>query len=146
MLNSDRWNAIDKQFGVVSSKKNRAEKYTWAWKDDNVHLAEGQLRLNFRREQVDSGGVAHFSAGNVNSDCKFAQKYGFFEARIQFAHADGRNSAFWMMPNGGLLNNGQGPSGSAANGAEIDIAIGSSTAEKYLTNLKWDGYGKHGKQ
>ena len=75
------------------------------------------------------------SSGNINSDCKFEQKFGFFEARIRIVRPDAKQSAFWLMPNGGIMKNkwGTGPTGNAAKGAEIDILEGQSLKSLGIT-------------
>ena len=60
---------------------------------------------------------------------------------------DGKQSAFWMMPNGGTFNWGKGPpTGNAKNGAEIDILEGNRQTEQYATNIHYDGYGPYHKR
>ena len=60
---------------------------------------------------------------------------------------DGKQSAFWMMPNGGTFNWGKGPpTGNAQNGAEIDILEGNRQSEQYATNIHYDGYGPYHKR
>ena len=75
----------------------------WSWKKENLAVPKnGTLEMKFRREwKSENGGV--YSAPHINTDCKFEQTYGFFEAKIKHVFPDGKQSAFWMMPNKGLL-------------------------------------------
>lgn len=58
------------------------------------------------------------------------------------AHPDGHQSAFWLMPDGGIIPGGVAD-GTADDGAEIDIVEANRQTPAYTTNLHWDGYGEH---
>ena len=95
-LEAQKWNNINSHRGA----RDGATTY---WRDSNVHFpGNGTLEIKFVREkQTEKWG--HYSSGNINTDCLFEQTYGFFEAKIQHVFPDGKQSAFWMMPNGGTL-------------------------------------------
>ena len=66
---------------------------------------DGNLRLEFKMESKSSKGWMILSSASINTDCKFQQKFGFFEARIRIVRPDAKQSAFWLMPNGGTFSN-----------------------------------------
>ena len=102
------------------------------------------MEIKFERiSQSEKWGT--YASGMASTDCKFEQKYGFFEAKMLHVYPDGKQSAFWMMPNGGTLGRGT-PDGTANDGAEIDIFEGNKQSGRYATNYHYDGYGKYHKR
>lgn len=79
----------------------------------------------------------------ISTAGKYAPRYGYLEASIQWSDAPGGWSAFWLQ------NDTMGVVGNPhTNGTEIDIvehrAVDSSknnVASQAATNLHWDGYG-----
>ena len=74
---------------------------SWWWRSRNLNLRAGKLALAFDHDWTidDKIGTPVLSSGHINSDCKFAQQYGFFEARIKVVYPEGRQSAFWLNSN-----------------------------------------------
>jgi beta-glucanase (GH16 family) len=74
-------------------------KYDVWWKKYAVKsrpdLPDGQLEMSFEKH----GNVVF--AGHINTDCKFEQTGGYFEARILMIKPDAKQSTFWLFPNGG---------------------------------------------
>ena len=139
-INKQRWNIVESHRGA----KNGATKW---WRKQNVYPdpKNGQVRLKFIKEVEHESGWMVLSSGNLNTDCKFEQKYGYYEARIRIVRPDAKQSAFWLMPNGGTWKNkwGEGPTGGSENGGEIDIMEAHSRSSYYATNIHWDGYGRY---
>lgn len=126
-----------------------------AFTTDNIKVQNGQLVITTKKGTAydRSGKSYNYSSGLIHSMGKFAQKYGYFEAKITSPTAYGQGfwPAFWLMPDRypsrGLSNlygdcrrdtticNGQG--------MEIDImenlTIWGNTKGHYA--LHWDGYG-----
>ena len=85
-MNRNRWNLIEKKRG--NFKRSNGQKFEVAWTKDSVRPGQGVMNLDFKKSTA--GGAWKFSVGNINTDCKFQQKYGWFEAKIQMARADAR--------------------------------------------------------
>jgi len=62
---------------------------------DNVQLANGALQITARRE---SAAGYNFTSGRINTQDRFAFKYGRIEASIKFPSGQGLWPAFWMLP------------------------------------------------
>ena len=69
--------------------------YGWCDPAENV-VSGGVLAQRIERRP---GGAEPFSVGCINSKDKFAQQYGYWEARIRTARCYGSRSAFWGKPN-----------------------------------------------
>lgn len=146
-INKDRWTKVDGHRGWFRSKRDPKFKYSWFWKPQNIRVKEGEAILDFKHEFTNEKDTWFVSSGNLNTDCKFEQKYGFFEAKILHVKPLAKQAAFWMMPHKGLLAGASAkefqPTGNAAKGAELDIFEGNNAfVEKFATNIHWDGYGK----
>ena len=74
---------------------------SWWWRSRNLNLRAGKLALAFEHDWTldDKIGTPVLSSAHINSDCKFEQQYGFFEARIKVVYPEGRQSAFWLNSN-----------------------------------------------
>jgi hypothetical protein len=71
-------------------------------RDENVGLTENGLELRVRSHHQES---KPYSAGYVRTRA-FTQRYGYFEAEMKIAAADGINNAFWLF---GLLPESKKP-------------------------------------
>ena len=78
---------------------------------DNVQLANGALQITARRESADG---YNFTSGRINTQDRFAFKYGRIEASIKLPSGQGLWPAFWMLSQGS-------PYGGWAATGEIDI-------------------------
>ena len=70
----------------------------------NVKVEKGKLEIYAREDKLkrkDKHGKkrkANYSCGAVHSFGKFAQRYGYFEARVKLPKAEGLWPAFWLLP------------------------------------------------
>ncbi|MCJ7591610.1 MAG: glycoside hydrolase family 16 protein, partial [Woeseiaceae bacterium] len=78
---------------------------------DNVQLANGVLEITARRE---SAAGYNYTSGRINTQDRFAFKYGRIEASIKFPSGQGLWPAFWMLSQ-------DSPYGVWAQTGEIDI-------------------------
>ena len=69
----------------------------YGWCDPGANVVSGGV-LAQRIDRRSKGGQP-FSVGCINSKKKFAQQYGYWEARIRTAACTGARSAFWGKPN-----------------------------------------------
>ena len=137
----DHFNDLDQWRKRDVARKPR-KGFNWCFEADNVSVNHGKLRLKVTK----SGNTIYCAA--VDTYGKFAQKYGYFEARMKIAPvARGIHSAFWMMAgNPNTKSGGVWSTGNQANdGAEIDVC---ETVRYPGTTfaagaVHWDGYGSH---
>ena len=78
---------------------------------DNAQLVNGVLEITARRESADS---YNFTSGRINTQDRFAFRYGRVEASIKFPSGQGLWPAFWMLSQ-------NSPYGEWAATGEIDI-------------------------
>jgi len=149
-FNKLKWNTIDHHRGFFDGKS--VGRYSWWWRSRNLNLRAGKLALAFEHDWTldDKIGTPVLSSAHINSDCKFEQQYGFFEARIKVVYPEGRQSAFWLNSNYGTIGKVESyedfvPTGNASKGAEIDIVEANFKSDAYTTNIHWDGYQEHHK-
>jgi beta-glucanase (GH16 family) len=69
----------------------------YGWCDPGANVVSGGVLVQ-RIERRPRGGEP-FSVGCINSKHRFAQQYGYWEARIRTARCAGSRSAFWGKPN-----------------------------------------------
>jgi beta-glucanase (GH16 family) len=62
---------------------------------DNAQLADGVLSITARRETVEG---LNYSSARINTEDRFAVRYGRIEASIKFPAGKGLWPAFWMLP------------------------------------------------
>jgi beta-glucanase (GH16 family) len=80
-----------------------------AFRPENVSVANGAATIKVERrpgsQNVDMGGNAsgnfNYASGAIQSYNKWAQKYGYFEARLRIPNAVGTWPAFWTLPDRG---------------------------------------------
>lgn len=120
---------------------------------ENVTVANG--RASFKAEKKHGHenndpklGTREYTSGLIQSYDKWAQLYGYFEARVKLPTARGLWPAFWMMPDRGAASGldtwRRRDTGSGA--MEIDILEHLTEWGPGRNNvaLHWDGYGdKH---
>lgn len=89
------------KWNVANSGKwanNELQYYTA--RPENVRVENGALVITARREHYtgESDGLSRdFTSGRINTDGKFSQEYGRFEARIKLPHTQGMWPAFWLL-------------------------------------------------
>lgn len=141
--------------------------YQLAWNDEfdgsELDLKKWQYRYLGKRENaviskeaISLDGKGHLRlttfkkgddllTGMIGTQPTFQQKYGYFEARIQFQKQQGHHGAFWLQsPNYGKVLNDPG-----ACGAEIDIIefFGSGRSDRGAgITVHWNPYPKTDKE
>lgn len=84
--------------------------------------------------------------GMIGTEGLFAQRYGWFEARIDFDGSPGMWSAFWLQsPTLGAIIGDPGSSGVEMDIVEHDLFGSQAGAPYWHGGLHWDGYGAHHK-
>ena len=122
-------------------------------RSENVYIENGSLILEARDETFTGAGVTReFTSARVNTQGRFAFKYGTLEARIQLPDtADGLWPAFWMLGNNfpGVAWPNCGEIDILESGAEAGILAGtqnelincaihySNAADEYEFNAEW---------
>lgn len=122
----------------------RLERYA----PENVIVDGGVAKFKAEKRQGHENndpklGTREYSSGLIQSYDKWAQAYGYFEARIKLPMARGLWPAFWMMPDRGAAH-GEAGRRSTRNGAmEIDIMEILSEWGPGRNNVAvhWDDYG-----
>ena len=109
----------------------------WWYKPENVSVGNGSLNLG-----ISKLGENQYGGSSVSTQGTWAYKYGTIEFRMDAPPTEGHLGAAWMMPEDGLNEENNG---TAADGAEYDLAETASTADKYPTTVHYDGYGAHHK-
>lgn len=112
----------------------------------DTDASNGVLKIALRKTSL----TDTYARGFVRAKDAYAQKYGYFEAKIWLPAPWGYQGGFWMMPvgNSGMGCNSLPCSGgvldSATDGAEIDIIEGTggqiNSNYRYSTNVHIDGY------
>lgn len=124
------------------------------WSKDNVIVADGLAKIHFEKKRgfhnddPQSGHQSNYTGGYLDTDGKWAQKYGYFEARMKLPTAPGLWPAFWTMPDRGPDEDPQWKRRSTEDGGmEFDIMEHLTRWGPYRYNIAmhWDGYGKHHK-
>lgn len=104
----------------------------WWWVSDNAYEQNGSLVLD-----VDKFDANTMHCGSINSQGKFEQTYGYFEAKIKIADASkGTHTAFWFQGDnqGNVDDSGQ-------DGAEIDVFESAWLQDYTKSVVHIDGYG-----
>ncbi|HZK79647.1 MAG TPA: glycoside hydrolase family 16 protein, partial [Humisphaera sp.] len=124
------------------------------WSKNNVIVGGGVARLHYEKKtgrQNDSpaGKESAYASGYLDTYGKWAQRYGYFEARMKLPRAPGLWPAFWMMPDRGEKAGSQGARQRTSDGGmEFDIMehLTRWGPCRYNIAMHWDGYGKSHKQ
>jgi beta-glucanase (GH16 family) len=124
------------------------------WSKNNVILKNGVAILRYEKKtgfQNDDPkrSSTPYTAGYIDSYGLWAQRYGYFEARMKVPTAPGLWPAFWMMPDRGTQAGEQGQRQDTSNGGmEFDIMEHLSRWGPYRFNIAmhYDGYAKDHKQ
>lgn len=139
-IDQDRWNIYTENYWDKVSHFSK----------DNLILGDGLVRLRMERKDGHENDdpkrkQTPYAVGFLNTAGKWAQRYGYFEARMKLPTEPGMWPAFWLMPDRGPLTNPQSLRGSTGEGGmEFDIMEYLSRWGVYRYNIAmhWDGYGK----
>ncbi len=132
------------------------------WSKDNVILGGGVVKLRYERKRgfhndnpkIASGynqsgkSESDYACGFLETYGKWAQRYGYFEARMKLPDAPGLWPAFWLMPDRGAEAGPQHIRQDTANGGmEFDVMEHLTRWGRHRYNIAWhwDGYGKEHK-
>ncbi len=135
VLDKTKWNVSVSSKSRTPRKGANQDIRDWRWVERLVNLnGQGQLVLS-----VEKVGKHRMECGSVESRDKYAERYGYFEARIKVAQTEkGSHTAFWLMsPNQGSID------GTANDGAEIDVFESAWIGDYTKSVIHIDGYGKH---
>jgi beta-glucanase (GH16 family) len=125
------------------------------WSKADVLLGGGVIRLRYEkktgfRNDNPAQKSSAYAAGYLHTYDKWAQRYGYFEARMKLPTAPGLWPAFWMMPDRGVA---AGPEqwrrqDTGNGGMEFDIMehLTRWGPHRYNIAMHYDGYGKDHKQ
>ena len=94
-LNSSVWNydlGIGNSISGDGWGNNELQYYTD--RPENIKIEDGLLHITARRESYMGAG---YTSARINTQGKFTQRYGRFEARIQLPWGQGMWPAFWML-------------------------------------------------
>ena len=130
------------------------------WSPKNAIMGEGVVRLryekkygphnddpNARPRNLTGKIFADYTGGYLETDRKFTQRYGYFEARMKLPATKGLWPAFWMMPDRGP-DVPRAERGTTRNGGmEFDImeALSVWGPHRYNVAFHWDDYGSQHK-
>ena len=120
---------------------------------DNVVLGDGMARLRMERKTGHENDdpkrkQTGYAVGFLSTYGRWAQRYGYFEARMKLPTASGLWPAFWLMPDRGPVSDPQWVRANTGKGAmEFDIMEHLTRWGPYRYNvaMHWDGYGKEHK-
>ena len=143
-LNDKLWNPRTWWNSLIPGQTQR-------YSTDNLIFENGLLKMKVekrRGHQYDDPTLPEmdYTTGHIVTYDKWAQKYGYFEARIKLPTARGIWPAFWMMPDRGPAAGAEGwkRESTSKGGMEIDILEHLTEWGPGRSNvaLHWDGYGK----
>lgn len=124
------------------------------WSKDNVIVADGRAKLRlekktgFHNDDPASGHESPYASGFLDTYGLWAQRYGYFEARMKLPTAPGIWPAFWLMPDRGPQAGEQWRRQSTKDGGmEVDIMEHLTRWGPYRYHIAahWDGYAKEHK-
>lgn len=103
------------------------------WSPQAVEL-DGQGCLRLKTLLIDGS----YLSGNIRSEGKFEQAFGYFTARIRLQRQPGHWSSFWLQSKqvGNIENDGR-------DGTEIDIMEKPWISDVVQQTLHWNGYKEH---
>ncbi|AIE86502.1 glycoside hydrolase family 16 protein [Fimbriimonas ginsengisoli] len=119
------------------------------WSKDDVIVKDGMLRVRYEKQtgfhnDDPKRNSTPYAAGYLDTYGLWAQRYGYFEARMKLPKAPGLWPAFWMMPDrGSKAGPEQWKRSDTGNGAmEFDIMehLTRWGAHRYNIAMHYDGY------
>ena len=130
------------------SGENYYDKVTH-WSKDNLIIDGGFAKLRYEKKKGfmnddPTRERTNYASGYLESFDKWAQRYGYFEARMKLPRAPGMWPAFWMMPDRGDRTKDRGfRQDTASGGMEFDIMehLTRWGPFRYNISMHYDGYG-----
>ena len=95
------------EYGIPGWGNNELQYY----QPDSAQLQDGMLKIEVRKESV---GSFNYTSARINTQDRFAFRYGRIEARMRLPGGQGLWPAFWLLPQ-------DSPYGGWAASGEIDI-------------------------
>jgi beta-glucanase (GH16 family) len=118
------------------------------WSKNDVIVGGGVARLRYEKKtgfhnDDPKRPRTDYAAGYLQSYDKWAQKYGYFEARLKLPKAPGLWPAFWMMPDRGRPGDAGTRMATENGGMEFDIMehLTRWGPSRYNISMHYDGYG-----
>lgn len=131
-LNTTKWNVDNINYSRIAMPSINV--MYWYWKTQNTTVNNGNLVMTAVKQ-----GDSTMYCGSINSDKKYTNQYGFYEASFKIGDPNkGVNSAFWLMG-----SNVANVDGTGNDGAEIDIFEATWTTNKAQSSIHIDGYGAY---
>ncbi|MES2460978.1 MAG: glycoside hydrolase family 16 protein [Armatimonadota bacterium] len=123
------------------------------WSKENVLIGGGSVKLRYTKKTGPNNDdprqkTSNYASGYLHTYDRWAQRYGYFEARMRLPRAPGLWPAFWMMPDRGSRSDPQWKRQDTANGGmEFDIMehLTRWGPNRYNIAMHYDGYGKEHK-
>ena len=92
-LNGNRWRLGTHHSGTVGAGGINPK---------NISISGGKLKIKATTEDIKYSAKNYsYSTGELSTFRTFAQRYGYFEARIRYPAVKGLWPAFWLMPDRG---------------------------------------------
>ncbi len=114
---------------------------------DNMLVGNGIATLRMEKKRgfdwdTPTRKETDYAVGFLDTNGKWTQRYGYFEARMKLPTAPGLWPAFWMMPDRGATS-GPGRGATENGGMEFDIMehLTGWGGNRYNIAQHWDGYG-----
>jgi beta-glucanase (GH16 family) len=139
-IDRERWNIYTENYWDKASHFSK----------DNLIVGDGVVRLRLERKTGPENDdpkrkSTPYAVGFLDASGKWAQRYGYFEARMKLPTAPGLWPAFWLMPDRGPTLGPQWKRGTTGEGGmEFDIMEHLTRWGPYRYNIAmhWDGYEK----
>ena len=120
------------------------------WSKDNVIIENGVAKLRYEKKTGFNNDdptkkETPWQSGYLHTFDKWAQRYGYFEARMKLPKSPGLWPAFWMMPDRGRGDDVKNMRQSTSDGGmEFDIMehLTRWGPNRYNIAMHYDGYGK----
>ena len=118
------------------------------WSREEVLVGGGVVRLRYEKKlgfhnDDPKRPRSEYAAGFLQTFDKWAQRYGYFEARMKLPKAPGLWPAFWMMPDRGRSTPTDARAATENGGMEFDIMehLTRWGPFRYNISMHYDGYG-----
>lgn len=120
------------------------------WSKDDVLMGGGVVKLRYEKktgfhDDDPTKKSSNYAAGYLHTFDKWAQRYGYFEARMKLPKSPGLWPAFWMMPDRG--RDAKDRQATENGGMEFDVMehLTRWGGLRYNIAMHYDGYGKEHK-
>ncbi|WP_328907891.1 glycoside hydrolase family 16 protein [Streptomyces sp. NBC_00234] len=129
-LDTTKWKVRDQE----RTETGRTDGIRWWYKPANVRVIPdngGNLAIDLSNPATNQ-----YAGGRVDTDGVFDYTHGTLEARIHVPPTEGHLGAVWLQTHSwGSIT------GSAEDGAEIDLIESAYDDDKYAATIHYDGYG-----